>query len=64
MMTKHPSPIKGMRQEFQKDVITVRKVVARSIMLNHGVEVYVITIREQIISHQIKEKGMAVFLLP
>lgn len=63
MMTKHLSPIKGMRQEPQKDVITVRKVVARSIMPNHSLEEYVLTSREEIISHQIKEQEMAVFLL-
>lgn len=64
MMTKHPNPIKRMRQESQKDVIIVRKVVARSIMLNHGLEEYVLTSREETVSHQIKEQEMAISLLP
>lgn len=64
MMTKHPNLIKRMRQKSQKDVIIVRKVVARSIMLNDGLEEYVLISREEIISHQIKEREMAISLLP
>lgn len=55
-MTKHTSLIKGMRQESQEDVITVKRVIVRSIILNHVLKEYVLTSTEEVASGQSESK--------